>query len=54
MGRNGTINSITVRLLKSSKVPAEALFKIGKTLRAQAHRPGVDQLLKWVSNESPV
>ncbi|EMR47977.1 hypothetical protein PPUTLS46_009044 [Pseudomonas putida LS46] len=33
---------------------AEAPFKIGKTLRAQAHRPGVDQVLKWVSNESPV
>lgn len=33
---------------------AEAPFKIGKTVRAQAHRPGVDQVLKWVSNESPV
>lgn len=33
---------------------AEAPFKVGKTLRAQANRAGVDQVLKWVSGEFPV
>lgn len=38
----------------SERCREEAPFKIGKTMRAQAHRPGVDQVLKWVSNESPL
>lgn len=32
----------------------EAPFPIGRTLRAQAHRPGVDQVLEWVSNPSTI
>lgn len=38
MGRNGTINSITVRLLKSSKVPADAI--------SATYGPGASKALK--------